>query len=102
MIKMLYLHILQADYTENWIAFYKLIVLDNYKISKKSKESVLRYIENITGSVGNFVKCMCPKEKFLISSISSLNKRFKVDFHALVSLKNLIMRACQELEQHVI
>ena len=58
MIKMLYLHILQADYTENWIAFCKLIVLDNYKISKKSKESVLRYIENITGSVGNFVKCI--------------------------------------------
>ena len=58
MIKMLNLHILQADYTENWITFCKLIVLDNYKISKKSKESVLRYIENITGSVGNFVKCM--------------------------------------------
>ena len=58
MIKMLYLHILQADYTENWIAFCKLNVLDNYKILKKSKESVLRYIENITGSVGNFVKCI--------------------------------------------
>ena len=58
MIKMLYLHIVQADYTENWIAFCKLIVLDDYKISKKSKESVLRYIENITGSVGNFVKCI--------------------------------------------
>ena len=58
MIKMLYLHILQADYTENSIAFCKLIVLDNYKISKTSKESVLRYIENITGSVGNFVKCI--------------------------------------------
>ena len=36
MIKMLYLHILQADSTENWNAFCKLIVLDNYKISKKS------------------------------------------------------------------
>ena len=58
MIKMLYMHILQADSTENWNAFCKLIVLDNYKISKKSKKSVLRYIENITGSVGNFVKCM--------------------------------------------
>ena len=58
MIKMLYLHILQADSTENWNAFCKLIVLDNYKISKKSKKSDLRYIENITGSVGNFVKCM--------------------------------------------
>ena len=57
MIKMLYLHILQADSTENWNAFFKLIVLDNNKISKKSKTSVLRYIENITGSVGNFVKC---------------------------------------------
>ena len=58
MIKMLYLHILQADSTENWNAFCNLIVLDNYKISKKSKKSVLRYIENMTGSVGNFVKCM--------------------------------------------
>ena len=61
MIKMLYLaflHILQADSTENWNAFCKLIVLDNYKISKKSKKSVLRYIENNTGSVGNFVKCI--------------------------------------------
>ena len=58
MIKMLYMHILQADSTENWNAFCKLIVLDNYKISKKSKKSVLRYIENITGSVGNFVKCI--------------------------------------------
>ena len=38
MIKMLYLHILQADSTENKNAFYKLIVLDNYKISKKSKK----------------------------------------------------------------
>ena len=51
MIKILYLHILQADSTENWNAFCKLIVLDNYRISKN-----LRYIENITGSVGNFVK----------------------------------------------
>ena len=58
MIKMLYLHILQADSTENWNAFRKLLVLDNYKISKKSKTSVLRYVENITGSVGNFVKCI--------------------------------------------
>ena len=58
MIKMLYLHILQADSTENWNAFCKLIVLDNYKISKKSKMLVLRYIENITGSFVNFVKCI--------------------------------------------
>ena len=58
MIKMLYLHILQADSTENWNAFCKMIVLDSYKISKKFKKSVLRYIENITGSVGNFVKCI--------------------------------------------
>ena len=58
MIKMLYLHILQADSTENWNVFCKLIVFDNHKISKKSKKSVLRYIENITGSVGNVVKCI--------------------------------------------
>ena len=58
MIKILYLHILQADSTENLNAFCKLIVLVNYKISKNSKKSVLRYIENITGSVGNLVKCI--------------------------------------------
>ena len=58
MIKMLYLHILLADSTENANAFCKLIVLDNYKILRKSKRSVLRYIENITGSVGHFVKCI--------------------------------------------
>ena len=57
MIKMLYLHILRADSTENSNAFCKLIVLDNYTISRESKKSVLRYIENITGSVGNFDKC---------------------------------------------
>ena len=34
------------------------MVLDNYKISKKAKMSVLRYIEKISGSVGNFVKCI--------------------------------------------
>ena len=58
MIKMLYLHILQADSTKNWNAFFKLIVFDNHKISKTSNMSVLRYIENITGSDGNFVKCI--------------------------------------------
>ena len=58
MIKMLYLHILQADSTENQNEFCKLIVLDNHKIVKKPKTSVLRYIKNITGSVGNFVKCI--------------------------------------------
>ena len=63
MIKMLYLHILLADSTENLKAFCKLIFLDNYKISKKSKKSVLRYIENITGSVGNFVKCIANAKK---------------------------------------
>ena len=61
MIKMLYLHILLADSNENANTFCKLIVLDNYKILRKSKKSVLRYIENITGSVGNFVKCMVNK-----------------------------------------
>ena len=65
MIKMLYLHIMQADSTENQNAFCKLIVLDNYKISKKSKKSVLRYIENITGSVGNFVKCILERHKLI-------------------------------------
>ena len=64
MIKMLYLHILQAESTENYNAFCKFIVLDNHKISKKPKKSVLRYIENITGSVGNFVKCISHTDKF--------------------------------------
>ena len=58
MIKMIFLHFLRADSSENYNAFCKLIVLDNYKISKKSKKLVLRYIETITGSVGNFVKCI--------------------------------------------
>ena len=40
MIKMQYLHILRADSTEYWNTFCKLIVLSNYKISKKSKRSV--------------------------------------------------------------
>ena len=65
MIKMLYLHILLADSTKNANAFCKLIVHDNYKILRKSKKSVLRYIENITGSVGNFVKCICRLINFL-------------------------------------
>ena len=43
MLKMFYLHLLQADSTENLNAFCKLIVLNNFKISKKSKRSVLRY-----------------------------------------------------------
>ena len=74
MNKMLYLHILQADSTENWFAFCKLIVLDNHKISKKSKKSVLRYIENITGSVGNFVKFMTEKMKTIAAALC-FNKR---------------------------
>ena len=76
MIKMLYLHVLQADSTENWNAFSKLIVLDNYKISKKSKKPVLRYIENITGSVGNFVKC-------IVQSLIYLNLKFQASSHPL-------------------
>ena len=72
MIKMLYLQILQANSTENWNAFCKLIVLDNYKISKKSKKSVFRYIENITGSVGKFVKCMFKSKtkKFMYTPVN--------------------------------
>ena len=52
MIKMLYLHILQADSTENWNAFCKLIVLDNYKISKKSKKSVLSLLKILPVALG--------------------------------------------------
>ena len=69
MIKMLYLHILQADSTKNRNAFCKLIVLDNYKISNDSKKSLLRYIEDITGSVGNFVKSMLKRAKVPDNSV---------------------------------
>ena len=65
MIKMLYLHILLTDFTDNWNAFCKLIVLD-FKISKNSKKSVLRYIENITGSVGNFVLSVQSADKIFV------------------------------------
>ena len=40
------------------VALSKLIVLDNYKVSKKFKQSVLRYSQHITGSVWKFVKYM--------------------------------------------
>ena len=73
MIKILYLHILRGDSTENWNAFCKLIVLDIYKISKKSKESVLRYIENTTGSVGNFVKCIYKSSRLSHTRCSLVN-----------------------------
>ena len=73
MIKMLYLHILQADSTENWNAFCKLIANSNYKISKKSQKSVLRYIENITGSVGNFVKCISMTKSMIWSCEKMIN-----------------------------
>ena len=66
MIKMLYLHILLTDFTNNLNAFCKLIVLDNFKISKNSKKSVLRYIENITGSVGNFVLSVQSADKIFV------------------------------------
>ena len=73
MIKMLYLHILLADFTENWNAFCKLIFLDNYKISKKFKKSVLRYIENITG---NFVNCICKKSVYKLIKDATCNIAF--------------------------
>ena len=53
-------------------------------------------------SMGQIFRCLCPKEEVLISSISRLNTRFEVYFPALVSLLNLIIRACHELEQPVI
>ena len=53
-------------------------------------------------SKGEIFRCLCSKEKDLISGISRLNTRFEVYFHALVFLLNLIMRACHELEQRVI
>ena len=49
--------ILSRDSTDNQITFSKIMFLDNCKLSKNFKQSVLRYmcIENITGSVGNFL-----------------------------------------------
>ena len=71
---------------KNWNAFCKLIVLDNYKISKKSKKSVLRYIENITGSVGNFVKCTYIKaisQELKPQNSSDYKKNSKNTYHPL-------------------
>ena len=56
--KMLYLKILKSDSTPNWNAFWKIIVQDKCQVSKNFRQSFLRYIENTTGSVGNFAKCI--------------------------------------------
>ena len=58
MIKLLYLEISYSDSIGNRDALLKINVPDKCKFSKKYEQSVLRYIKNITGSVGNFVKCM--------------------------------------------
>ena len=49
--KMLYLNNLKSDSTQNWNAFWKIIVQDKCQVSKNFKQSFLRYIENTTGSV---------------------------------------------------
>ena len=57
--KMLYLKKLKSDSTQNWNAFWKIIVQDKCQVSKNFKQSFLRYIENTTGSVRNFAKYIC-------------------------------------------
>ena len=44
MIKMLYLQILQTESSENWIAFCKLIVLDDYNISKSQFRDISKIL----------------------------------------------------------
>ena len=44
--------------TQNWNAFWKIIVQNKCQVSKNFKQSFLKYIENTTGSVRNFAKCM--------------------------------------------
>ena len=56
--KMLYLKNEKSDSTQNWNAFWKIIVQDKCLVSKNFKQSFLRYIENTTGSVRNFAKCI--------------------------------------------
>ena len=56
---MLYLVNLKSDSIQNWNAFWKIIVKDKCLVSKNFKKSFLRYIENATGSVRNFAKCIC-------------------------------------------
>ena len=58
--KMLYLKKIKSDSTQNWNAFWKIIVQDKCQVSKNFKQSFLRYIENTTGSVRNFAKCTFP------------------------------------------
>ena len=56
---MLYLKQYKSDSTQNWKAFWKIIVQDKCQVSKFFKKSFLRYIKNTTGSVRNFAKCIC-------------------------------------------
>ena len=56
--KMLYLKNLKSDSIQNWNAFWKIIVKDKCLVSKNFKKSFLRYIENATGSIRNFAKCI--------------------------------------------
>ena len=45
-----------SDSSQNWDAFWNIIVQDKCQVSKNFKQSFLRYIENATGSVRNFAK----------------------------------------------
>ena len=46
----------KSDSTQNWNAFWKIIVQDKCQVSKNFKQSFLRYIEKTTGGVRNFAK----------------------------------------------
>ena len=59
MIKLLCLKILLVDSNENQNAQVKVIIaLDDCKLLKKLKQSVLRFNETTHCSVGSFVMCM--------------------------------------------
>ena len=46
---------------------------DKCRFSKKSKKSVLGHIENITGSVGNFVKCISQCMHWILDNCYQMN-----------------------------
>ena len=70
--KMLYLKNLKSDSIQNWNAFWKIIDKDKCLVSKNFKKSFLRYIENATGSVRNFAKCILNSYQEKVAFLSFL------------------------------
>ena len=71
---MLYLKNQKSDSTQNWNAFWKIIVQDKFQVSKNFKQSFLRYIENTTGSFRNFAKCI-----YISLKVMNLVKSFFIE-----------------------